>query len=79
VIAEGPAAVWAPVAVTGWYGGKERMVELVSDTAVWYHTGLPPVPLRWVLVRDPHEEFETQALLCTAIYTPIRNGSSPGS
>jgi hypothetical protein len=66
VVAEGPATVlWVPVTVTGWYGGKERAVELVSDTALWYHTGLPPVPLRWVLIRDPKEEFETQALLCT--------------
>src|SRR5438067_1738554 len=22
-------------------------------TAVWYHSGQPPVPLRWVLIRDP--------------------------
>ena len=34
-------------------------------TAVWYSTGLPAVPLRWVLIRDPQGEFETQALLCT--------------
>jgi hypothetical protein len=40
-------------------------VEVVSATAVWYHSGLPPVPLRWVLVRDPAGRFETQALLCT--------------
>ena len=27
--------------------------------------GLPPVPIRWVLIRDPEGHFETQALLCT--------------
>jgi hypothetical protein len=80
VVAEGPATVlWVPVTVTGWYGGKERAVELVSDTALWYHTGLPPVPLRWVLIRDPKEEFETQAFCCAPISGPIRNGSSAGS
>jgi hypothetical protein len=26
---------------------------------------LPAVVLRWVLIRDPREEFESQALLCT--------------
>ncbi len=26
---------------------------------------MPAVPLRWVLMRDPKEEFVTQALLCT--------------
>jgi hypothetical protein len=25
------------------------------------------VPLRWVLIRDPNGEFETQALLCTKL------------
>jgi hypothetical protein len=65
VVAEDCATVWTPVTITGWYGGKERTVEVVSDTAVWYSTGLPAVPLRWVLVRDPEEEFDLQALLCT--------------
>jgi len=32
---------------------------------VWYHAGLPPVPLRWVLVRDPLGKVRSQALLCT--------------
>jgi hypothetical protein len=32
---------------------------------VWYHSGQPPVPIRWVLIRDPLGEFDTQALLCT--------------
>jgi hypothetical protein len=40
-------------------------VEVVSATAVWYHAGLPPVPLRWVLIRDPRGRFATHALLCT--------------
>ena len=43
----------------------KRMVEVVSQTAVWYSTGLPAVPVRWVLIRDPKEEFKPQALLCT--------------
>jgi hypothetical protein len=40
-------------------------VEVATGTAVWYHSGLPPVPLRWVLIRDPLGTFDTQALLCT--------------
>lgn len=57
--------VWAAHTVAGWYGGTERVVEVASATAVWYHTGMPPVPVRWVLVRDPVEEFKPQALLPT--------------
>jgi hypothetical protein len=48
-----------------WYGSAERMVEIASQTAVWYSTGLFAVAVRWVLIRDPEGEFKTQALLCT--------------
>ena len=41
------------------------MVEIASGTAVWYHAGKPPVAVRWVLIRDPQQRFDTQALLCT--------------
>ena len=41
------------------------MVEIASDTAVWYSTGVFAVPVRWVLIRDPRGDFKTQALLCT--------------
>jgi hypothetical protein len=67
-VAEDPATAWTSITVSEWYGGKERTVEVASATAVWYSTGLPPVPLRWVLIRDPEEEFETQALLCTDLH-----------
>ena len=60
-----PATAWTPVVVANWYGAGARTVEVASDTAVWYHTGLPPVPIRWVLIRDPEGRFATQALLCT--------------
>jgi hypothetical protein len=65
VVAEDPFTVWRAITVTNWYGREERTVETVSDTAVWHSTGLPAVPLRWVLIRDPQGEFRTQALLCT--------------
>ncbi len=64
-IAEDPATEWALITVADWYGKQKRLLEIVSDTAVWHSTGLPAVPLRWVLIRDPKGEFETQALLCT--------------
>lgn len=60
-----PRTDWTSLTVSGWYGGTERVVEIVSGTAVWYSTGLPAVPIRWVLIRDPEGDFESQALLCT--------------
>jgi hypothetical protein len=67
VVAENPEAEWEPITISGWYGAQQRTVEVISATAVWYSTGLPAVPLRWVLIRDPKGEFETQALLCTKL------------
>jgi hypothetical protein len=61
----GEAAPWRRVTVPGWYGGGDRVVEICSGTAVWRHAGKPAVPIRWVLLRDPHRRFDPQALLCT--------------
>lgn len=65
VLAQDPTTDWAPIPLNNWYANSKRTIEIVSGTALWYSTGLPAVPLRWVLIRDPQEEFETQALLCT--------------
>jgi hypothetical protein len=59
-----PATPWQPVSVA-WYGNILRTVAVASGTAVWYHAGLPIVPLRWVLIRNPLGKFTPQALLCT--------------
>jgi hypothetical protein len=56
---------WQSLTVTGWYGATERRLEICSQTAVWFHGGQAPLPIRWVLVRDPNGEFDPQALLCT--------------
>ena len=57
--------VWQRVTVAGWYGEGPRDIDLASGTAVWHHPGMPLVPLRWVLVRDPLGRFDPQALLST--------------
>jgi hypothetical protein len=38
---------------------------VASRTALWYHGGIPPVAIRWVLIRDPQGKFAPQALLST--------------
>src|SRR5215216_3322764 len=58
-----PATVWQTATVR-WYVATMRQVEVASGTAVWYHTGLPVVPIGWVLIRDVLGTFESQALLC---------------
>jgi hypothetical protein len=56
---------WTTLLVEQWYGEGPREVEVATDTAVWYHTGKPPVAIRWVLIRDPQQAFKPQALLST--------------
>jgi hypothetical protein len=63
-VLDDPKTVWQKL--TGdWYGQGQRAVEIASSTAVWFHPGLPCVPVRWLLIRDPDGRQEPQALLCT--------------
>ena len=64
-IAQNARTRWQRVTIPDWYGEGRRIVEIVSGTAVWYHSGHPPLPIRWVLIRDPKGKFKTQALLST--------------
>lgn len=52
-----------------WYGGTKRAMWLLSGTAVWYSTlwAEAPLPVRWVLVRDPKEKLETRAFFSTEL------------
>lgn len=63
-----PTTAWQALSVR-WYGGEQRAIELATGTAVWYYGGLPPVSIRWVLLRDPQGKFESQALWCTDLET----------
>jgi hypothetical protein len=57
--------LWETVTVDNWYGQGPTAVEITTATAVWYHSGMSAVPIRWVLIRDPKGHFATRALLCT--------------
>jgi hypothetical protein len=48
-----------------WYGRTNRLVEFTTGTAIWYHSGIPPVLIRWLVVRDPSGELDPQACLAT--------------
>jgi hypothetical protein len=61
-----PTTSWDVLCVR-WYGRSTRMVKLATGTAVWYHSGMPIVPLRWVLITDPAGKFKPQALLSTDV------------
>jgi hypothetical protein len=58
---------WTKLTIDDWYGEGPREVEVATDTAVWYHSGKPPVAIRWVLIRDPQERFKPPALMSTTL------------
>ena len=71
-VLQDPTTAWQRIRVSHWYGRSERDLEIATGTALWYHAGLPVLPLRWVLVRDPAGELDPAAFLCTCqSLTPV--------
>ena len=50
-----------------WYSGKKYVVEFVTGTSLWHTPGFDPLPIRWILVRDPAGKYKPTAFLCTAL------------
>lgn len=48
-----------------WYSGQKRLIEFVSGTNLWYTPGFDPLPIRWLLVRDPLGKFKPTAFFAT--------------
>jgi len=63
-----PATRWQPITASFWYGQQAYDLEVATGTAVWYHGGMPVVPLQWVLVRDPSGRLDPKAFLCTDLH-----------
>ena len=62
---ESAATVWQRVTLSHRYGQGDKAVEITTGSAAWYSSGLPAVPLRWVLVSDPQGKLRPQVCLCT--------------
>jgi hypothetical protein len=72
-VAADSQTAWTRHVLRYWYGEVKRTIEFTSQTAIWFHSGEPPLPIRWVIVRDPFGRFKTQALLCTDLKaTPLQ-------
>jgi hypothetical protein len=48
-----------------WYGEGKRQLEICTGTALWYRSGLAPLPIRWVLTRDPAGKRAPKAIFST--------------
>lgn len=47
------------------YAHATRLIDIAVVNAVWFHNGLPPVPLRYLLIRNVAAQFDPQVLLST--------------
>ncbi len=63
-VLDDPKTVWETLTVT-WYGGTEHKLEVATGSALWYSTGTDPLPIRWVLTRDPEGKREPKASFST--------------
>jgi hypothetical protein len=56
--------MWQRITVD-WYGEGKRVVEICTATALWDRSGSDPLPIRWVLTRDPEGKRPPKALFST--------------
>jgi hypothetical protein len=63
-VLKAPDTRWTTVSLA-WYDGQVRDMQITSASAIWFHVGKTPLPMRWVLIRDPQADYAPVALLCT--------------
>lgn len=51
-----------------WYGATTAIMDWCSGTALWYSTGKSPLPIRWILVRDPTANRPLRAFFSTDLH-----------
>lgn len=56
--------VWQEVEVE-WYGGGRKKLLIYTGTGLWYAFGIPPLPIRWVLIKDPNGKSDPVVLFST--------------
>jgi hypothetical protein len=59
-----PQTAWERLTLD-WYGEGQQTLELCTGTAWWYRFGSTPLPIRWVLTRDPAGKRPPKALFST--------------
>jgi hypothetical protein len=66
-----PATIWEKLSVQ-WYKGETREVMACSDISLWHTPGKSPVPIRWVMVKDPLAKFEDTPIVCTDLHATTK-------
>lgn len=51
----------------GWYGGERKKMEFLTGTCLWYGYGIRPVPITWILTREPGNSNTGAVIFSTAV------------
>jgi hypothetical protein len=54
-----------------WYAGQQLKMDLLTGVALWHCDGEDPLPIHWVLLRDPSGKRSPFALFCTDPTDPM--------
>jgi hypothetical protein len=69
---ESSTIVWQEIE-TSWYGGGRKKLLIYTGSGLWYAFGIPPLPIRWVLIKDPANKSTPVVLFSTNVnHTPER-------
>lgn len=63
---EDPSYEWKTAEVA-WYNGSSKILEILHGTCLWYGYGIRPVPISWVLIRDPNGTNPPTVLFSTDV------------
>lgn len=62
---------WKTVQIARWYNELDKKVQVASGVSIWYHSGMTPVQMRWVLIKDKQSGKKPVALLSTDIHLNV--------
>jgi len=64
IMLKDPTLIWDKIE-TIWYGGLKKNMETLTGSCLWYGYGIRPVPIKWVLTRDPSSNETAAAFFST--------------
>lgn len=42
-----PATAWRTLTIAQWYNEKNKELKVSTGTAIWYHSGMRPIEIKW--------------------------------
>ena len=69
---EDPRTVWDTIEVV-WYGGKRKKMEILTGTCLWYGYGIRPVPIKWILTKEPNNKTTASVLFSTDVEMTVED------